>query len=66
MAVQHTIRTKHGKTRTVKLTPVTAIKEHCKECLGFEPVVDGVDGIEGCLSTLCALWPFRKGIAHKR
>jgi hypothetical protein len=45
-------------TIEVKLTPLTAIEYHCRECLGNEAHP------EKCTSPLCALYHFRTGEAH--
>ena len=60
MALQHTIRTPEGGEQVVTLTPSSAIRSFCTECMGFtgSPV--------DCTSTLCPLYPFRgKSLAYK-
>ena len=55
MPVKHTIRKDgFGKTKTVVLTPLTAIRAHCLECVGFVR-----KEVELCTSVLCPLFPFR-------
>ena len=48
-----------GGTKTTRLTPLKAIRQHCRECYGFAP--EAVAEIRGCLSPLCPLYPFRFG-----
>lgn len=57
MAIRHTIR-KDGKsnTRVVNLTPLSAIRAACLEC-----VVWSFDEVKNCTSPLCPLYPFRFG-----
>lgn len=57
MSVKHTIR-KDGKgnTKTVRLTPLTAIRSFCLECLAWSS-----DEVEKCTAPLCPLFPFRSG-----
>jgi len=51
----HTIRSRDGKTVTVKNYYRTkAIKFMCMECVGWE------DDPKDCTSPLCPLFPFRK------
>ena len=55
MPVKHTIRKDgFGKTKTVALTPLTAIRAHCLECVGFVR-----KEVELCTAPLCPLYPFR-------
>jgi hypothetical protein len=58
MSVKHEIRNPKGGTMEVTLTPLTAIVQMCRECLGYE--LDPAD----CTSPLCACYPFRTGDAH--
>jgi hypothetical protein len=50
--VRHTVRTRDGGTKTMKVTRGLAIKLHCTECMGDNHPDD-------CTSKLCALYPFR-------
>lgn len=65
MAIKHTIRARGNKTIEMTLTPIKAIGYFCRECYGFEPVVDGINWIDECLSPLCPLYPFRQGDTHE-
>lgn len=56
MAVSHTIRTRHGKTRKVSLTPLSAIRAHCLECVCWV-----TEEVRHCTGKLCPLSPFRFG-----
>jgi len=51
--VLHTVRTRDGGKRMLKITRKTAIKIFCTECLGWEHHPDD------CTSPLCPLFPFR-------
>ena len=53
MALEHTVRTRDGKTKKVVINRNEAIKLHCTECMGDQNPKD-------CTSPLCALFPFRK------
>ena len=53
--LKHTIRTKDGDTKEVKLTFKAAIKAMCVECFGFE------GSPKDCTSPLCPLFVFRLG-----
>jgi hypothetical protein len=57
MAVKHTGR-KDGKgnLKTLRLTPLRAIKEHCLECVGWQ-----VKEVQQCTGSKCWLYPFRFG-----
>ena len=58
MAIFHTFRSDgFGGTKSKKLTPISAIKFYCKECMGFAPKEE----IDDCPSELCPLYPFRLG-----
>ncbi len=58
--IRHTYRADgNGRTKTRNLTPVLAIKEFCKECNGWQ-----VREVALCETTICPLWPFRKGRAY--
>lgn len=58
MATTHTIRTKTG-TVEATLTPRTAIKAHCAECMCWN-----LAEVVRCTAPLCPLYPFRLGDAH--
>lgn len=51
--VEHTIRTRDGKLKKIKLARTKAIKIHCTECCGYEYHP------KECEIKECALWPFR-------
>jgi len=57
--IKHTIRKDGGKTVTVNLTPIKAIRHQCIECMGFQ-----FREVAECTSQLCPLFPFRMGKAH--
>ena len=59
MAIKHTIRTAEGGTKEVTLTPRTAIKNLCIECMGFQQ-----REVKLCSSPQCPVYPFRNGEAH--
>ncbi len=60
MAITHIIRKDgSGNTREVSLTPIKAIRYHCIECFGFQ-----AREVQQCSSPLCALYPYRLGLAH--
>jgi len=52
--IEHTIRTKSGNLKKVKLIRSLAIRAFCTECLGF-----GEDHPKNCTSINCPLYPFR-------
>ena len=55
MAVKHRIRTKdNGITRVVSLTPRSAIRSFCLECMEFHNYE-----VRKCADELCPLFPFR-------
>ena len=54
--IAHTIRTKDGQMKTVKINPLNAIKLHCIECMGFD-----YKEVTLCTAIHCPLYPFRKG-----
>jgi hypothetical protein len=56
MAVAHKIRTKTGKTRKVSLTPLSAIRAFCLECVCWSR-----GEVKKCTDPLCPLYPFRSG-----
>lgn len=56
MAIKHQIRNSKGGTKTVNLTPLSAIRAHCLECVCWS-----VDQVKNCTSPLCPLYPFRLG-----
>ncbi len=60
MAVRHEIRTKTGKTKTVNLTPLSAIRAFCFECTCWNYYE-----VEKCTAPLCPLFPFRNREATK-
>ena len=49
----HTVRTRDGGTKTLKLTRKLAIHAFCTECLGWE------DHPSDCTARMCPLYPFR-------
>jgi len=59
MAIEHTIRADNGKTQTLKLTPLTAVKKLCIECMGFQK-----HEVKHCTSPMCPVYPFRMGKGH--
>lgn len=56
MAVTHEIRTKTGKTKNVRLSPLSAARAFCMECVCWSP-----GEVKNCTDTLCPLYPFRSG-----
>ena len=54
MAIKHRIRKAKGGMKDVSLTARKAIREHCKECMGFQ-----IREVRYCTSKNCALFPFR-------
>lgn len=61
MAIKHQIRDKRQrKTRTVNLTPLSAIRAFCFECTGYNYYE-----VEKCTAPLCHLFPFRNPNATK-
>ena len=52
-AVLHTVRTRGGGKKTLKLTRGLAIKLLCMECLGWE------QSPADCTSQFCPVYPFR-------
>jgi len=56
MALKHTIRTRDRKTKEVSLTPLSAIRAHCLECVGWSPIE-----VKLCSCILCPLFPYRFG-----
>ena len=58
MSIKHTIRTENG-TEEVTLTPLTAVKYLCRECMGFQ-----AHEVKNCTSPLCPVYPFRMGKGH--
>jgi len=57
MSVIHTIR-KDGKEnfKTVRLTPLKAIRAFCLECVCWNP-----HEVDRCTAPFCPLFPFRTG-----
>ena len=60
MAVSHTFIQKDG-FKTKRLTGVTAIREKCKECCGWNSAE-----VRRCPATDCVLHPFRFGSYGKK
>jgi len=62
--IEHTIRTKGGELKKVKLTRSKAIKIHCTECCGYEYHP------KECEIKECPLFPYRgkseAGISNPR
>ena len=60
--IKHTIRSKNGRTQTVSLSPLRAIRLNCLECVCWSPYE-----VKNCTSSLCSLYPYRFGKApgHK-
>lgn len=54
MAIKHTIRTRDMKVREVSLTPLSAIRHNCLECVCWSP-----NEVKNCNCKLCPLYPFR-------
>jgi len=54
MSVKHTIRNNKDGTKEVQLTPLSAIRAFCFECMGWNWYE-----VEKCTSPLCPLYPFR-------
>jgi len=61
MPIEQFIRTKRGKMRQVKLTPLAAIKLHCLECVGWSP-----KEVDSCVDHHCPNYHFRKGTNPSR
>jgi hypothetical protein len=55
MAVKHTFKCKNG-TKTKELTGMSAIREKCLDCCGWNEAE-----VRKCTVTDCALFPFRFG-----
>jgi hypothetical protein len=61
MSIKHQIRDrKVGRTKTVNLTPLSAIRAFCFECTGYNYYE-----VEKCTAPLCPLFPFRNPNATK-
>lgn len=56
--VKHVIKNKDGEDWTVALTPQSAIRIKCQECMGWEQLPRSV---KECTSPYCPLFPFREG-----
>lgn len=54
MAIKHTVRDRAGGTEVKTLTARSAIRHHCRECMGWNAAE-----VRRCTSPLCALFPFR-------
>lgn len=54
--IKHEIRDKNGGTRTVKLTPLKAIKLFCQEAFCWT-----AHEVKNCTSPICPLYPYRLG-----
>ncbi len=54
--IQHRIRTKDGKTKIVKLSPLRSIRYFCIECMGFSALE-----VKQCTDKLCTKYPYRLG-----
>ena len=51
--VTHTVRTKDGNTKPLRMGRKLAVQAFCTECLGWE------DEPRDCTAALCPLYPFR-------
>ena len=56
MAIKHIIMNNKGGTKKGSLTPLSAIRAFCYECVGWSCYE-----VEKCTSPLCPLYPFRFG-----
>jgi hypothetical protein len=56
MGIKTTIRAGGNKTREVELTPITAIRAHCLECVCWSS-----DEVKKCTDKRCPLYVFRLG-----
>lgn len=56
MALSHEIRTQSEGIKKVMLTPISAIRKQCIECMGFN-----VGEVRNCTDPHCTLYPFRMG-----
>ena len=57
MPVIHAIRiNEKGKIKTIRLTPIKAIRLNCIECMGYQSAL-----IKDCTSNMCPLYPYRMG-----
>ena len=55
MAIRHRVRVDgKGNTKVMFLTARGAIKQFCRECVGFEK-----NEVRNCSDPLCPLYPFR-------
>lgn len=60
MPIFHKFRTgKRNETKEAQLNPIKAIVAHCIECMGGNS-----REVSECTGELCALYPFREGVAH--
>lgn len=55
---QHKIRVLHGE-RTVGLTPTSAIRYFCSECVQWQ-----LSEVRLCTAVMCPLYPFRSAIQN--
>lgn len=58
--ITHRIKDGKGSTKTVRLSPRTAILAFCYECMGWNQAE-----VERCTSPECPLYPFRNRKATK-
>jgi len=61
MAVKHNVHDFKGGSVELTLTPRTAIKRFCLECM-----CGNMAEIKLCTAFLCPLYPFRLGDAHAK
>ena len=55
MAIRHRVRVDgKGNTKVMSFTARGAIKQFCRECVGFEK-----NEVRNCSAPLCPLYPFR-------
>ena len=59
--IKHTIKSKHGGTKEVYLSPLRAIRLNCLECVCWAP-----SEVKNCASKLCSLYPYRLGTNPER
>jgi hypothetical protein len=59
MAITHDIHDGKGGKRTVKTTPIKAIRLFCRECMGYQQAE-----ITRCSAPLCPLFPYKMKNAH--
>ncbi len=54
--IKHEIRSPNVGTRTVKLSPLKALRAFCLECMQWSP-----SEVKDCASKLCPVFPYRSG-----